>query len=201
MDFYNRQKDFHALATGNLAKTLKQENLLLWYNGFFGYRPENYVMYIGLINGSCNYGFSITREDGEQEFISLLGARWPDKKGAPTYRQDWFKRVIVHEYCHSYINPLINNNPGEWKEVGEALLESHREKMKEHGYNAWNVILFEYIVRACTIRYFGATEGENMVREGIAYEEKQGFPVIGGLVELFEVYENNIQILHRLCRR
>ena len=191
MDFYNSQQDFHAMAIGNLEKTLKDENLLLWYDTFFGYRPEHYVMYIGLINGSCNYGFSVTHRDGEQEFISLLGARWPDKQGAPTYRADWFKRVIVHEYCHSYINPLVNNNPGEWKALGEELLVSHREKMIEHGYNAWNVLLFEYIVRACTVRYFGAIEGARRARNQIAYEEREGFPAIGGLVELFDGYENN----------
>ena len=120
-----------------------------------------------------------------------MGARWPDGQGAPTYRANWFKRVIVHEYCHSYINPLINNNPGEWQELGEELLVSHREKMMEHGYNAWNVLLFEYIVRACTVCYFETIDGSRSVRNQIANEEKEGFPAIGGLVELFDEYENN----------
>ncbi len=190
-DFYNGQQDFYALALGNLEKTLKEEYLLCWYDSFFGYSPENYVMYIGLVNGSCNYGFSVTHQNGEQEFISLLGARWPDEQGAPTYRSSWFVRVIVHEYCHSYINPLINNNPGEWKELGEELLVSHREKMIEHGYNNWNVVLFEYIVRACTVCYFEEIDGESIGQKGIAYEENQGFPAIRGLIELFDIYESD----------
>ena len=195
MDFYAGQEDFYALAIRNLKKTLKKEDLLSWYDAFFGYSPKNYVVYIGLINGSCNYGFSITQENGEQEFISLLGARWPDGKGAPTYRANWFKRVIVHEYCHSYINPLINGNPETWKELGEELLVSHREKMIEHGYNAWNVLLFEYIVRACTVRYFETIDGLRSARNQIAYEEKEGFGAIKGLVELFDNYENDRMLL------
>lgn len=191
MDFFTSQKDFHAMAVENLKKTLKKENILPWFNDFFGTSPKNYKMYIGLINGSCNYGFSVTHQNGEQDFISLLGARWPDKKGVPRYPKEWFMPVVIHEYCHSYINPLINNNPGDLKELGEALFVYHREKMIKHGYNTWNVLLFEYIVRACTIRYLLVKKGKKTALQMIAYDEKVGFPAIKGLVELFDTYESN----------
>jgi len=191
MDFFYRQKDFHARAISNLQNMMNKENILPWFEDFFGYSPQNYQMYIGLINGNCNYGFTITQENGDQEFISLLGAQLPDGTGAPRYPEDWFISVVVHEYCHSYINHLINNNPSELKQIGEAILVSHREDMLKHGYNTWNVLLFEYVVRACTIRYIMAHKGRNAAQDRISYDKRIGFPFITGLARLFDEYENN----------
>lgn len=191
MDFYTAQKGFHTGSINNLQKTLQSENILPWFEDFFGYSPQNYIMYIGLINGNCNYGFTLTKENGKQEFISLLGAQMPDSTGAPRYPKDWFIAVIVHEYCHSYVNHLINGNPAELKQLGEKMLVSHREDMLKHGYNAWNVVLFEYVVRACTIRYIAAQQGKKAAQERIAYDERVGFPYIAGLARLFDEYENN----------
>jgi len=191
MDFFNHHQDFHGLAVNNLKKMLHKEYIYQWYHDFFGYYPDHFKLYIGLLNGSCNYGFPVTLQNGEKEFVSLLGARWPDKNGAPIYRKDWFLPVVIHEYCHSYINPLTISKPEEFMELGEALLNGHRNKMVEHGYNVWNVILNEYIVRACTIRFIAQNEGKRKARQRIQYDEKEGFPAIGGLVKLLDEYEEN----------
>lgn len=191
MDFFNSQKDFHAKAVSNLEETLRDEDILSWYKDFFGYSPKNCRLYIGLINGTCNYGFSVTHRSGKQEFLALLGARNPGWDGVPRYSKEWFIPVIIHEYIHSYINPLINDNPEQYRELGEALLVSHRQKMIKHGYNAWNVLLFEYIVRACSIHYFQIEDGDKRAQELIDCDERDGFSEIRGLVKLLSEYENN----------
>ncbi len=144
-----------------------------------------------MLNGSCNYGYPLTFPDSEQEFFSLIGARWPDKNGAPTYAKDWYLPVIIHEFCHSYINPLTISRPQDFKELGEGLLAIQGAKMTEKGYNVWNVVLNEYLVRACTIHFLEQTEGKKKVRGNINNDIQNGFTEIEALVSLLDEYENN----------
>lgn len=191
MEFYSGQKEFQDLARANLKQMIDEEEIFSWYYDFFGYYPESFRIYLALQNGSCNYGYPVTSPDGVVEFVSLLGARFPDSEGVPTYPKEWFLPVLIHEFTHSYINPLILNNPEEFRELGEALLVTHRAKMVEQGYNIWNVILQEYIARACTVRYMEQNESRRKARKQMDYEYARGFPEIQGLVRLLDDYENN----------
>jgi len=55
----------------------------------------------------------------------------------------------------------------------------------------WNVILNEYLVRACTIRFLEENEGSRKARERIQWDTREGFSAIGGLVDLLNEYEAN----------
>ena len=63
--------------------------------------------------------------------------------------------------------------------------------MKQNGYNVWNVVLNEYLVRACTIKFLKANEGNEEVERNIKNDKLNGFVEIEGLVQLLEEYENN----------
>ncbi len=191
MEFHNQHKHFHEQAVANLKEMLTQEHFFQWYHDFFGYYPDHFNLYIGLLNGSCNYGYALTLPEGQVEFVSILGARRPDINGAPTYPKSWFLPVIIHEFCHSYINPLTISQPELSKELGESLLVSHHDQMIQKGYNVWNVILNEYMVRACTIRFLVQYEGQTTATQMMEQDKKIGFPAIEGLVQLLEEYENS----------
>lgn len=191
MEFHSNQKEFQDLALANLSDMLCKEQICQWFYEFFGYSPGNFIMYLALQNGSCNYGYPVSCPDGEIEFVSIIGARFPDKSGIPTYPKSWFLPVIIHEYIHSYINPLITGKPDEFENLGEALLVTHGEKMVEKGYDVWNVILQEYIVRACTILFMEQNEGKKKANKSIKRDISAGFTEIEGLVNLLDNYENN----------
>jgi hypothetical protein len=148
MEFYNSKSDFHLQARQSLKEMIHREQIFHWYKEFFGYYPANFKMYLALYNGSCSYGYPVFYPDGEVEFVSLIGARFPDGDGVPTYPKDWFL-------------------PLEFKELGVAMLVTQRAKMIEHGYNVWNVIIQEYIVRACTIVFLEQFEGKRAARRNI----------------------------------
>ena len=189
MEFHDQHKYFHEQAVANLKDMLTKEHFFQWYHDFFGYIPEHFNLYIGLLNGSCNYGYALILPQGQMESVSILGARRPDSKGAPTYPKSWFLLVIIHEFCHSYINPLTISQPELFKELGESLLVSHRNRMTQMGYNVWNVILNEYMVRACTIRFLMQYEGQRTAAQWMERDKKGGFFAIEGLVKLLEQYE------------
>lgn len=191
LNFLNTQKEFKELARGNLRKMIKRVQIFQWYKQFFGYYPDNFTIYLALQNGSCNYGYPVTFSGGKVEFVSVLGARFPDNNGIPTYPEDWYLPVIIHEFTHSYINPLIARNQDMFKALGEAFLYAQSEKMNNHGYSVWNVIIQEYVVRACTIKYLEQNLGKRQAKKYINNDIKAGFTEIRGLVKLFDDYEDN----------
>ena len=72
--------------------------------------------------------------------------------------------VIVHEYCHSFANPLaekLYNENLEFKKWCDDSLEG----VKDKSYNSGLVIAGEYITRACTLLYFATHDGEFKIGE------------------------------------
>ena len=191
MEFHQGHQAILDKARQNMHEMISREPIFIWYKEFFGYYPEGIKLYLALLNGSCSYGYPVFYPDGDIEFVSLIGGRFPDGEGIPTYPKDWFLPIIIHEYMHSYINPLIKSKSEEFEELGEALLSTHRAKMIEKGYNVWNVIIQEYIVRACTIIYLELYEGKSKARRNIQRDLRDGFPEIEGLVSLLDHYEND----------
>lgn len=192
MKFHMNQNVFHNQSIENLKEMLFKENIIEWFFTFFGYYPDNFRINIALLNGSCNYGYKTELPDGKIESVCLLGARDPKWiNGTPTYKKKWFLPVIIHEFCHSYINPLIISKPEEFKTIGDAILKSHYEAMRKKGYDVWNVVLNEYLVRACTIKFLKENDRIEDVERNIKIDKMNGFVEIEGLVQLLEEYENN----------
>jgi hypothetical protein len=192
MKFHMNQNEFHKQSIENLKEMLLKENIIERFFTFFGYCPDNFKINIALLNGSCNYGYNKELPDGNFESVCLLGARDPKWiAGTPTYNQKWFLPVIVHEFCHSYINPLIISKPEEFKAIGDAILKSHYVVMRKNGYDVWNVVLNEYLVRACTIKFLKENERIEELERNLKIDKLNGFVEIEGLVQLLVEYENN----------
>lgn len=200
MAFFKNQQPFYQAAVENLRSTLQGSSLLPWFRNFFGYQAENYVIIIGLQNGSCNYGHSVTLPDGTREFISILGARDPGPDGTPRYSESGFIPIIVHEFCHSYVNPIVDRNREMLRETGQAIFSYLKERMHDYGYNLWNVMMNEFLVRACTIRYLAAEKGSRAARRQIARDTEAGFPGMRELAELLVEYEDQRDVYPDLER-
>ncbi|MCF8316514.1 MAG: DUF4932 domain-containing protein [Ignavibacteriales bacterium] len=192
MKFHIKQNEFHKESVENLKEMFFKENIIERFFTFFGYYPDNFRINIALLNGSCNYGYKTELPDGKIESVCLLGARDPKWfQSTPTYSKKWFLPVIIHEFCHSYINPLIISKPEEFKAIGDTILKSHYDAMRKKGYDVWNVVLNEYLVRACTIKFLKEHEGIDEAERNIKNDKLNGFVEIEGLVQLLEEYENH----------
>ena len=108
-----------------------------------------------------------------------------------TLEPNWYIPTIVHEFCHSYVNPLVDQYKEMLHESGERIFPSHKEKLSQSGYNYWYVMMYEYLTRACVVRYLYANEGVNAANRQMKWDERYGFPAITGLVKLLNDYENN----------
>ena len=192
MVFFDSQKELFDRSIMNLYKSLNDENMLDWYKNYFGYVPNNYTIVVGMQTGVGNYGASITRSDGTNDFFSIIGAHSPFFwNGIPRFSSSWLTSIVVHEFCHPYINPLIVQNIELLKESGDKLYSYNKDKLTGIGCLAWNHMMNEYIVRACVIRYFHSKKDSKAVENQIRSDENQGFIGIRALADIFEEYEKN----------
>ena len=190
MEFYHRQERLYSRATSNLKECLDDENMLSWFQGYFGYVPNNFSIIIGMQTGWGNYGASITHRDGTREFFSIIGAHspffWSD---IPRFSSSDLMPIVVHEFCHPYINPLVHDHAELLREAGELLYSHHQAALSKTGTLRWDHMMNEYIVRASVIRYFTSKNDMKSVDRQIRYDERNGFLGIRKLAELFEQYE------------
>jgi hypothetical protein len=192
MEFFHSQEQLYSQATMNLKGSLDDENMLEWFRDYFGYVPNNYTIIIGMQTGWGNYGASITAQDSTREFYSIIGAHspffWND---IPRFSSKDITWIVVHEFCHPYINPLVENQKELLREAGEVLYPYHERILSKTGTLRWDHMMNEYIVRACVIRYFMAKKDMRSVKRQIKYDERYGYIDIKALSELLEEYENN----------
>jgi len=192
MVFFDSQKELFDRSIMNLYKSLNDENMLDWYKNYFGYVPNNYTIIVGMQTGVGNYGASITRSDGTNDFFSIIGAHSPFPwNGIPRFSSSWLSPIVVHEFCHPYINPFVAQNIELLKESGEKLYSYNKANLTKIGCLAWNHMMNEYIVRACVIRYFHSKKDNKAIENQVRIDENQGFVGIKALSDLFEEYEQN----------
>lgn len=58
------------------------------------------------------------------------------------------RELSVHEFGHSFVNPVVDQLPGEKFSKTEKLFEPLRSAMSNQGYNTWKVCMYEHFVRA-----------------------------------------------------
>ncbi len=192
MDFFNRQQPYFDLSVQNLAEPLGKAYMQGWFEEYFGYIPDNYTIIVGMQTGVGNYGASITREDGTNEFFSIIGGHSPSpQSGAPTFSKKWLIPIVVHEFCHPYINPLVTRHGNLLEKSGKKLFSASEEKLARTGCLAWNHMMNEYAVRACVIRYFNSRNQWLEAWRQTRRDKKQGYGAVGDLVDFFEEYEKN----------
>ena len=187
MEFFNSHQELYEQSVQNLYQNLKNEDLLSWFQNYFGYSPEKYTVIIGMQNGYGNYGLKITQKDNTNEYISIIGASSPWWRKAPKFSDYWIIPTVVHEFCHSYINPIVDEYDEKLKKAGKIMYS----KIQPKGYISYKFMLYEYLVRACTIRYFYSKKDFKTINRQIKDDKKRGFPAIEGLVNLLEKYEAN----------
>jgi hypothetical protein len=161
-----------------------------WFAHFFGHAPANaFILVPALLNGGANYGLHVRGADGEQ-FYAMLGAERTDSAGWPAFnRQD--VPYIIHEFCHSFSNPVFDRHRALFAEAGPRVLDAVRERMHEQAYDEWQTIVYESLVRVSVARYRLDHEGPAAARAQIAEERANSFLWMPELYDLMGTYEAN----------
>jgi hypothetical protein len=191
--FIERHQPLYRTACDRLEQVLRDRQLPDWLDRFFGPRPQGeFIVAIGMLNGGPSYGPALQLADGRQEIYAVLGAWSADDAGLPRFDAGMVS-VIVHEFVHTYVRPLVTEHAKALRPAGEKILSRVKPEMRGQGYGEWATVMTEALVRACTVRYVLALDGTAAADAEVKYNAGRMFLWTGGLADLLAEYETSRQ--------
>lgn len=191
--FFSSQKEYYDKSLRAFRAVLadfRQE----WYERYYGTPPsEKFNIIVGLGNGGSNYGpSSFSLKEGKQVY-AIMGSWTFDAAGDAQFNATDYLPTLVHEFNHSFINPLLTKHEQniQLKQSAQTLLDSTKTEMNAMGYGDWNTLINESLVRASVIRYLSAAGADSSVALALQLEKTSGFLWINELAQALAEYEKN----------
>lgn len=149
--FFECQKPLFATVERSFQSIFSEIDMA-WFGRFFGVRhPDGMVPVIGMGFGAGNYGGRIFYPDSTAENYAFMGS-WSLWEGQPMFDAGLFKQTIVHEFCHSFVNPTLECDTLALR-AAEGLYRAEAERMERQAYSDGGSVLYETFVRAAVICY------------------------------------------------
>jgi hypothetical protein len=182
-DFFASQNHLYTHAEAQMQRVAEKVDMA-WFGTFFGERPKaRFQVVLGLLNGGGNYGPSALLGDGSEDLYAILGCWEKDDQGLPHYDEK-IVPTLVHEYCHSYCNPLVDAHYRLLSASGNTLFSMTEASMRRQAYGNGRTLLCESLVRACVIRYRAKAEGAQAAADEAKEQTRCSFYWAGELAEL-----------------
>lgn len=189
LEFVQSQKPLYETASRRLKQFAETALDQAWFGRFFGGQAgARFVAVAALVNGRSNYGPRFRGADGVEEMYAILGVWNVDSAGAPVFGPE-MKPVLVHEFVHSYTNPLIDGHSRELTAAAARIFSPVAEAMRAQAYGEPKVVLYESLVRGCVARYLLAHGGEAAARREIQSDTMNSFVWAQELYDLLGEYE------------
>jgi hypothetical protein len=187
-DFVAEHQVRYEVSAARLRTLVHERAYVAWLDSFFGARRSAaFIAIPGLLLGGNCYGAGIRFPDGTEEITPIIGAWSFDDDGMPRYDSNLIE-TFVHELVHSYTNPLIDAFWEKLEPSGTHIFPTCREIMESQAYGTWRTVLYESLVRACTVRFLLDTEGNMAGLKAIRHHEQRGFLWVKPLAELLFEY-------------
>jgi hypothetical protein len=120
---------------------------------------------------------------GRDHLYCILGVWQTDDEGYPVFDRSVL-HVVVHEFCHSFCNPLVETRLDELEAPVQALFEKTSKVMSRQAYGAWQSVAYESLVRAAVVRYMAANDGPEAAMAQAREETRRGFVWVDDLAAL-----------------
>jgi len=190
-EFLEQHRSLYETTETRIRTLMNKEGHLEWFQEFFGERAEaTFTMTPGLLNGGSCYGVHCREPNGKDNLYCILGVWKTDTQGLPEFTRDMVG-TVVHEFGHSYSNPIVTRHEAELRAAGEALFKPLADKMRAQAYGSGQTLLCESLVRACEVRYSFRYDGPAAGRRSIDYQKGRGFLWMAELSDLLAEYETN----------
>jgi hypothetical protein len=189
LEFVQSQKPLYETAGRRLKGFAESAVDQAWFGRFFGAQAgARFFVVPGLANGTSNYGAKFRGADGGEEIYAILGVWSVDRAGAPAFGP-MVTTVLVHEFVHSYTNPLIDAHSRELAEAAAKILGPVAKAMRAQAYGEPRVVLYETLARGSVARYLLAHGGETTARRAIEADTQDSFFWAQEVYDLLGEYE------------
>lgn len=134
------------------------------------------------------YGPRVERDDGTFDLYCIIGPGGVNDRGTPEFAPLMLRYIILHEFSHSFVNPLTAKYREEVARCS-ALFEPIAEQMAEQAYGEWETCVNEHVVRAVQIRLTSRQLGGLGAAMELADAKSRGFIYIEPLCERLKEFE------------
>lgn len=153
-DFYSQHRSFYESVLRTYEQNVMQYFHQDWYQRFYGTAPtEQFRVVIGFTNGGGNYGPSRQLPGMPKEVFAICGYHVDQQTGKAFENGLDYASTLIHEFNHSFVNPLFETNATQLEPIGEKLLKLSYRGMYSQAYRNSITIINESIVRAAVIIY------------------------------------------------
>lgn len=187
----------------NYTKDNSIEESIVKLKNYYGKKQKSYTIILSPLLHSGGYGPMINEEGGIYDVYNVVGPIITEKIYEEYDRDieklknisnisnlfELHKGVMLHEFGHSYINPLGEKN----SQLVNKYKPNNTSYLKDfsNSYQQWPNIVNEYIVRAVTARLLLLEDKKDEYRETINNDKRSGFQYIEVLTQKLKKYENN----------
>jgi len=188
-EFFKAQSGMYEEGIRSCEELMAQVNLEKWLGDFFGVKQYGDLkLVLGFVNGFFNYGRRFA--DGRtSEKYSIIGMRPFDPANTVMFRPIQLG-LTVHEFCHSFANPVVEKYMDRLQPAGERLFAAHGPVMRMGGYQKWESVMYETVTRAC-VACFARHSFESMYKDYYLKDEvKAGFVWTEDMANFLKKYES-----------
>ena len=186
-EFYTVQREIYQQAEEKI-KAINDKIDYSWFERFYGSANlEHFYIIPNLSLDKMAYGAFRPLKGGGEEFFAILSAIDPNA----VYAEENVATAILHEFNHSFCNPLVKKHLNALKPAAERILSClDEETTVKKFYPTSTAMLCEYMVRAGVIRYFLEAGQMGVANSQIISAKGIGFIWMEELVEWLGYYEN-----------
>jgi predicted HD phosphohydrolase len=186
MDFYNSHQGFYEEIKNEAKKAVGNEDYIMGLEYYYGEKKNSYTIILVPLF-ACNYGIQVESSMGRNIYC-ILGTM-NTLNNQPSYDDDWIIYNLLHEFSHSFVNPVTAKYSSEI-DKSKSLFEPIKTAMVQQAYMTWETCVNEHLVRTNVAR-FALQGGKTYHDQIIQFELNYGFIYITNLDSLMEKYENN----------
>ncbi len=162
-----------------------------WLGDFFGVENTGELkLVLGFVNGFAKYGPRF-ETGGTSEKNAIIGMRPFDPANTVMFLPQQVE-IVVHEFCHSFTNPIVDKYMAQMQPAGEQLFAAHGAALRMRGYQNWDAVLYETAVRACVASFLRQSIADTRFTEyHLQGEARRGFVWIEDMGNFLKKYESN----------
>lgn len=187
VSFIENQKAYFRKIENDIKRTIGDMDYIEIIENYYGSQQNSYNVVPASLFHNGGYGALIESVDG----INIYNIAGPvsSSQGIPSFgSESTFQYVLLHEFSHSFVNPLTEEYKIEVNNFSE-LFEPIRSQMENMAYGRWETCVNEHLVRTNVARFFNQLQGVEEKDEILQNEYDKGFIYIYGLDSLMQRYE------------
>ncbi len=188
-------KSYYAAALNQVKSNLPKKDFIKAMETFYGKNFGKYTLVPSLtIPKGMGFGLKYAK-NARTTLLNVFGAfdnqtlQQPDAPDLGFGNPQRLQELSIHEFGHSFVNPIIDAIPQEKISNTERLFEPIKSAMEKQGYNTWKVCLYEHFVRAGEVmiaKLLGDAAGSQRLRTN--YVADRSFIYLPTIITALENY-------------